>query len=168
MFCPQRGVFEVLVVLTVTGAQPVVLLTENAATGVGFTQITMVVSSPPHSSVPVCSLMEYDPGVVKLTWIFVVPLVQPLGTVPGADPSVPELSVQPVAGVIVHTWLPAVHAALPLGGTTDPAVPILVKETIVFWQTVSLGEIENAASDFFEIRIPPIVPGVSPQGLDMI
>ena len=84
------------------------------------------------------------------------------------EPRAPDVKVHPVFGVISHTTFPFVQAALPLGGTIVPAVPVLVNVTVLFTHMVSFGEIEKSASAFFEILIPPMVPGVSPQGLEMI
>ena len=44
-------------------------------------------------------------------------------------------------------------------------MPILVNVIVLLTQIVSLGKIEKSGSAFFDILIPPIVPGVSPHGL---
>jgi hypothetical protein len=84
------------------------------------------------------------------------------------DPSIPEEIVHPVFGVISQTSFPSVQGPFPAVGTMALAIPVLVKVTALFTQTVSLGEIEKSALGFFEIRIPPIVPGVSPHGFEMV
>jgi hypothetical protein len=67
-----------------------------------------------------------------------------------------------------QTNFPSVHAPFPEVGTMALAIPVLVKVTALFTQTVSFGDIEKSALGFFEIRIPPIVPGVSPHGFEMV
>ena len=97
-----------------------------------------------------------------------VPVVQFAGLVADEFPNVPVVNVQPVLGVISHDCLPFVHAPDPEGGTTKPALPVLVNVIVLLTQTVSLGDIEKSASGFFEILIPPILPGVSPQGFEIV
>ena len=82
-----------------------------------------------------------------------------------SDP--PPKILHPVGGEISHKKFPEVHAPLPELGTDFPLLLVFVNVTFVFWQTVSFGEIVKLAWDFSEIRIPPIVPGVSPHGFEI-
>ena len=99
-----------------------------------------------------------------------VPAAHRVGSIglPFSIPKFPLDRVQPVEGVICHTDLPGTQGPPPDDGTDEPALPVFVKVTTVFWHTVSFGDILKAATAFLETLIPPICPGVSPHGFEIM
>jgi len=88
------------------------------------------------------------PGVLKFTVKPLVPVIQKFVLLElKLFPSVPEMTVQPVAGEICQTNFP---------GMQDPLLislfaPVLfVKITLLVVHTVSLGDISNVGVDFCE------------------
>ena len=149
MFCPHVGLLELLVVVTVNGAQPVMLSTSNAATGIGFTQIVFIIESLPQKLFAATfNFILYTPGVVKFSCRELDPAVHKDGSSnPKLLPKVPLISDQPVAGLIVHIGFPGIHVPLSI---EFPLFPLLVRVTILFTQTVSFGEIEKDAVGFLD------------------
>ena len=171
MFCPQVGTFVDPVAFTFNkGAHPVRVLRLNAAVGKGFTQMVRVMVSNPHRVVPVIIFMVYVPGVLKVTCTISVPEVHASGLLGKLlfEPRDPEPIVHPAAGVISQIVFPLVQAPLPALGTVEPTVLVFVNVILLPTQVVSFGEMVKSASAFLEIRIPPMVPGVSPQGFTIL
>ena len=79
-----------------------------------------------------------------MTLTLVEPLVQKLGSVcPKSLPSVPLVTIQPVAGVMVHTVLPATH---PDAETLFVGKPALVNVTGVLTHAVSFPKLKVATA----------------------
>ena len=145
---PQRGVFVELEAETFSGAQPEALPMVKAARGVGLTQMVWVMESLPQRVLPpVINLTEYDPGEINFTCKGLVPEVQTFELVfPNVLPNEPISTFHPVEGFIDHTHLadeqfPSANPPL----TLFPPKLVLLKLTEVFWQMVSLGDIEKDA-----------------------